>query len=255
MAPSLRTCRLSLVISALLIMLGTASVSAQWAVYDMRMVADQESSVNFTHYTGAYLVTPLVGVAASLVFTTEEEGRYYAVAENAAKFFVAGNQTKRRAVISATANGGTSQSMYLASGPLNNTFQYTLRGERSVAIIASDLYGYLMTADDEHLSSIPAIDGSLGVVGIASFKGFFRKDLSDRLNTEAPTMGQAVESIASLLEKYGYQSETESQTTSTASAPKAIDPVVPVQSRKWKSLCSSNRLRNEERPTVDGAVH
>ena len=69
------------------------------------------------------------------------------------------------------------------------------------------------------------------MVGIASFKGFFRKDLSDRLNTEAPTMGQAVESIATLLEKYGYQSESESQTTSTASAPKAIDPVVPVQSQ------------------------
>ena len=224
MVPSSKPCRSLLLLSALLILLGAKPASAQWAVYDMRMVADAEASVNFTHYTGAYIVAPLAGGAASIVFTTETDGRFYAVAENGARFFVAGNNLKRRAVISASASVGTSQSMYLASGPLNNTRSYTVLQQKGVAIIASDLFGQLMTSDDEHLAAGPASDGSLGVVGTASFKGFFRKDLADRLDAEAPTMGQAVEVITTLLAKYGYQSESETPQVTTTS--KTLDPVL-----------------------------
>jgi len=223
MALTSRTCRPLLLLSALLIMLGTLSASAQWAVYDMRMTTDEEASVNFVNYTGVYLVAPLAGGQASLIFTTEADGRVYTVAENAARFFLASNSTKARAVVSAVASGATSQSMYQASGPLNTTRSYVIRGEKRVAIIASDIYGHLMTSDDEHLAVIPAIDGSKAVVGVAGFKGFFRKDLSDRLDTEAPTMSQAVEVITDLLQKYGYQSETEPQP-----APVPVAPQPPV---------------------------
>ncbi|MDB6118992.1 MAG: hypothetical protein JWO08_2773 [Verrucomicrobiaceae bacterium] len=228
MVPAKRSCRPLLLLSALLLVLGSMSASAQWAVYDMRMVADEESSVNFVHYSGVYVVAPLAGGQASLIFTTEADGRNYAVAENAARLFVAGNAGKARAVISAVASSGTSQSMYQASGPLNNTRSYVIRGDKRVAIIASDLYGQLMTSDNEHFA-VPAIDGSLGVVGLASFKGFFRKDLSDRADAEAPTMGQAVEIITTLLEKYGYQSESaETQATSTVTASQSPADPTPI---------------------------
>ncbi|MDB6139720.1 MAG: hypothetical protein JWO94_2792 [Verrucomicrobiaceae bacterium] len=222
-----RTCLSLLMISTLLILLGSVSARAQWAVYDLRMSTDEEASVNFVHYTGAYLVAPLSGGAASLIFTTETEGRSYAVAENAARFFVAANAAKRRAVVSAVASSGSSQSMYQASGPLNTTRSYTIRGQKSVAIVASDLYGQLMTSDDEHLASGPASDGSLGVVGVAAFRGFLRKDLSDRLDAEAPTMSQAVDVITTLLQKYGYQSESESDTRPLVDSSILQPPVPP----------------------------
>lgn len=228
MAPTTRTCYPLLLLSTLLVMLGTMSASAQWAVYDMRMTTDEESSVNFVNYSGVYVVAPLAGGPASLIFTTESEGRVYTVAQNAARFFVAANGSKARAVVSAVASGATSQSMYQASGPLNTTRSYVIRGEKRVAIIASDLYGQLMTSDDEHLAVVPAIDGSLGVVGVAAFKGFFRKDLSDRLDAEAPTMVQAVEVVTELLQKYGYQSESEPQgAQKIATSQASVAPATP----------------------------
>src|SRR3569623_590248 len=109
-------------LASLLLLAGSVPAFAQWVVYDMRMISDQQVSVNFEHYSGAYLVAPLNGGAASLIFTTEEGGRLYAVAQDAARFFVAGDNTKRRAVFSALAAVGTSQSMYMASGALNSTY-------------------------------------------------------------------------------------------------------------------------------------
>ena len=247
---------------AVLSVVASPSARAQWAVYDMRMVADQESSVNFTHYTGAYLIAPLDGGQGSLIFTTEDEGRLYAVAQDVARFFIAGNQTKRRAVLSATADVGSSQSMYMASGALNNTFQYLLRGQRTVAIIASDITGQLMTADDERYATIPAIDGSKGVVGVASLKGFFRKDLSERLCADSPTMDQAVESITTLLEQYGYQSETSGHGT----APQAVNTqaahTVPVAGSSSASAAAPTTFTPSSTPatpanpssTIDGSL-
>ena len=231
MLPLLRVSFLLFMLGLCLIM-AAGSARAQWAVYDMRMVADEDASVNFVHYTGVYVVAPLGGGNASLIFTTEDGGRLYATAQDAAKFFVAGNLNKRRAVVAAQANIGSSQTMYLASGAMNSTFQYVLRGERNVAIIANDLSGQLMTADDEG-SALPSLDGSKGVMGTASFKGFFRRDLSERLSAEAPTMDQAVEGITALLEKYGYQSETvpvrpaTAVTTPTTSSTSSSEAAVP----------------------------
>ncbi len=213
----------SSLLGALLILLGSLTASAQWVVYDMRMQADEEVSVNFVHYSGAYVIAPLNGGSASLVFTTEEAGaRYFAVAENAARYFVAANAVKQRAVISAVANVGSSQSLYQASGSLNSTLTYQFNGQSHTASVASALSGQLMTSDDEHLASGPASDGSLGVFGLASFKGFFRKDLADKVDAEAPTMPQAIAIIAGLLQKYGYQPEVDADQVSVPA--KVTDP-------------------------------
>ena len=214
-------------LASLLLLAGSVPAFAQWVVYDMRMISDQQVSVNFEHYSGAYLVAPLNGGAASLIFTTEEGGRFYAVAQDAARFFVAGDNTKRRAVFSALAAVGTSQSMYMASGALNSTYSYVVRGEKNIAIVATELNGHLMTADDEQQTLLPSLDGSKGVVGEASFKGFFRKDLSDVLNAGAPTTDQAVESVTSLLEKYGYESELTPRPAAAAATPAAPAPAQP----------------------------
>jgi len=215
-------------LGALLILLGALPASAQWVVYDMRMQADEEVSVNFVHYSGAYLIAPLQGGAASLVFTTEEAGgHYFALAENAARYFVAANALRRRAVVSASANVGTAQSLYQASGALDTSITYWENGQSRQAVIASNLAGQLMTADDEHLVSTPASDGSLGVFGVASFKGFFRKDLADKLDAEAPTMQQAVAVIAGLLQRYGYQPELDADQVSVAAQPNDPPPIPP----------------------------
>jgi hypothetical protein len=178
------------------------------------------------HYSGAYLIAPLQGGAASLVFTTEEAGgRYFAVAQDAARYFIAANAMKRRAVVSAVANVGSSQSLYQASGVLNTSLTYWVSGQSRTAVIASELSGQLMTSDDEHLAGGPASDGSLGVFGLASFKGFFRKDLSDKLDAQAPTMAQAVGVIGGLLQKYGYQPELDADQVSEPAKPTDPPPI------------------------------
>ena len=52
-------------------LLSAASARAQWVVYELSFEADEDSSVNFQFYTGAYVVAPLNGGVASILLTTE----------------------------------------------------------------------------------------------------------------------------------------------------------------------------------------
>jgi hypothetical protein len=69
-----------LLFAALLWLGAAAAASAEWLVYELKF-APVEESVNFSHYSGAYLVAPLKGGPASIILTTEEGGRFYAHAE------------------------------------------------------------------------------------------------------------------------------------------------------------------------------
>ncbi len=236
-------------LGALLLLLGALPASAQWVVYDMRMLAEEASSVNFVHYSGAYLIAPMKGGPASLVFTTEENGgHYFALAQNGARYFVAANAAKRRAVISASANVGTSQSLYQASGALDTQVTYfDANRQAHTDVVAFTLTGHLMTSDDEHLATAPAADGSLGVVGEAVFKGFYRKDLADKLNAEAGTMPQAITVIAGLLQKYGYQPEQDADQISVPAQPNDPLPIPPSPDAVDGSLFPAGSREDMER--------
>ena len=176
---------------------------AQWLVYEMQFKADADESVNFSFYTGGYLIAPIEGGAASIVLTTEDGGSRYAVSENTVRYFSTVNRTGTKAAISATAINGTAQAFYNASGYLNTTLGYTVGGVNRTARVATTLKGRLLAADDESLMG-PAEDGSHGMVGSAVITATLRHDLSTILNAESPTMGAGIARITGLLAQYGY---------------------------------------------------
>jgi hypothetical protein len=189
---------------ATLLWLGAAAVaSAEWLVYELKFTPSEES-VNFSFYSGAYLVAPLNGGPASILLTTEEGGRYYARAEGGGKFFVAANAQVRKAVFSALALQGSSQAFYTASGRLNRSLLLTnADGQVRTWHVAETLAGRLMSADDESATG-PAADGSLGVLGEAGLTASLREDLTAIATARFHSLAGATAYLAELLEKYGY---------------------------------------------------
>ena len=141
---------------------------AQWVVYDLRINPVVEVSENFTPYTGLYVIAPLKGGAASMVFLTEDGGRFYTVSENGARYFTAAGPVGRLAVISAFAQVGTARTMYQCVGQLDTSLPYTVKGKAEEARASTDVLGTMLAADDESLFATPGSDGSIGMVGTGS---------------------------------------------------------------------------------------
>ncbi|MBX7210921.1 MAG: hypothetical protein K1X78_21625 [Verrucomicrobiaceae bacterium] len=218
----LRFLRPVFVISSLLAL--APAVRAQWAVYELRF-SEEAGSVNFSFYSGAYVVVPVKGGAASIVFTTESGGNYYAASENSLRYYAAMNQGVKQAVLSAFTINGTAQAFYSAAGNFDTTVEYTDAGVTRTAGVPASLTGMLLASDDESFKG-PASDGSLGMIGRASIKAALRQDLTQITNGSAITMGDAVKVITGLLEKYGYrpdvgdaQEESGAQSAPAASVP------------------------------------
>lgn len=183
-----------------------ASARAQWLVYELRF-QEEAGSVNFSFYTGAYVVAPLKGGAASIVFTTEAGGNFFAASENSMRYYMAVNKGVQQAVLSAFTINGTAQAFYSASGYLTTTVDYVENGVTRTMSVPSELAGMLLASDDES-NNTPAADGSRGMIGRASIKGALRRDLTDITNQTGFTMHDAVASITTLLEKYNYRPDT-----------------------------------------------
>ena len=206
----------ALLIAAGLWLLGVSGASAQFLVYELRFTPDEES-INFSFYTGAYMIAPVQGGAATIILTTEEGGqRVYAVSESGGKFFVAANQRTKKAAFSAIAQRGTAQAFYSASGYLNRSLLLdSPSGARSWRV-AEEINGRFMAADDE--SSVgPADDGSFGMTGSARIKGQLREDLTLNTTQNYTTLTDATTYILELLEKYGYSPDAGEGVTPTQS--------------------------------------
>lgn len=188
--------------AALLWLAGAAAAPAQWLVYELRFTPEEES-VNFSFYTGGYVVVPAGGGEATIVLTTEEGGRFYAVAESSGKYFVAANASVRKAVFAAAAFTGTSQAFYTVSGPMNRSLLLNGSTGSQSWRVAESLTGRLMAADDESVTG-PAADGSFGVVGSALITGTLREDLTANVSSAFGSQNVATAYIIELLEKYGY---------------------------------------------------
>lgn len=199
-------------------MLGLASLAhGQWLVYELQFQADEGSSLNFSFYSGAYVVAPLSGGAASIVLTTEEGGRFYAVSEEAARLFTVATLNQRRTVISALAVNGTAQAFYSAGGKVNHTL--TLPGPNGLRSfrVAKELKGQLLATDDDSDAPALAADGSLGMVGAAKIEGRMREDLT--LNAvQFASQTDVVLYLVGLLEHYGYTSDGEELTSADEGA-------------------------------------
>lgn len=182
-----------------------SGAQAQWLVYELTFT-EQPGSVNFSFYTGAYVIAPVNGGAASVVFTTEVGGNFYATSENGMRYFIAANQNVRQGALSAFTINGTASAFYTASGELDTTVNYLEQGVSRSIRAPGELSGTLLAADDESFQE-PANDGSLGMVGRASIAGILRPDLTDIVNGSSITMKDAMGAIIGLLEKYGYQSD------------------------------------------------
>ncbi len=211
--------RYPLAVLLLCIMAFGSAARANWLVFELRFTVEPDASINFAPYTGAYVIAPIDGGTTSYVFTTEVDGRFYSVAHNSGRYFIAAGSQGRRAVLSAVAQNGSGMGMYLASGALNSTFPYFVNGARKAAIVPTDLAGQLMAADDESTAVKPGDDGSIGMAGSAAIKGTLRLDLSRILNQKPMTMLDAIESITALLEKYAYLPDGTVAAPATADAP------------------------------------
>jgi hypothetical protein len=191
---------------ALCCLLGVTSASAEWLVYEFKFTPE-EDSVNFSTYTGAYIVAPAQGGEASIILTTEDGGRYYAVSEGGGKFFVAANQHQRKAVFSAAVLRGSAQAFYAVSGRLNRSLLLdTPDGTRSLRV-AEFIEGRLIAADDEG-GLAPAADGSFGMIGGATIQGVLREDLTANATLTYTSLAGATNYVVELLEKYGYNLDT-----------------------------------------------
>jgi hypothetical protein len=185
------------------ILAGSPGALANWLVYELKLVPDEASSLNFQFYTGAYVVVPVTGGAASLVLTTEDQGRFYAVAEGGARAFTAANPATRRTVISALALNGSAQACYTASGLVNQALSLpSPQGLRSYRV-AGTLQGQLIASDDDSEAQTLPADGSLGMVGTARIDGTLRQDLTYNASQYA-SLADVVLYLTGLLEHYGY---------------------------------------------------
>ncbi len=191
-----------LFLAALLWLAAVAGGQAQWLVYELQFTPEADT-VNFTSYRSAYLVAPANGGAATLVLTTDEGGRFYAVADSGAKFFLAANAVQRKAAFSALAISGNAQALYTASGALNRSLYLDSPEGPKVLRVAEKLSGRLMAADDESDKG-PAADGSIGMIGSALITGTLREDLTGIATGHFTSQVLAVSYIVELLEKYGY---------------------------------------------------
>ncbi len=185
---------------------GASSGRAGWVVYELKFSPDKESSLNFHFYTGAYVVAPVSGGRASIVLTTETDGRFYAVTEEAARVFTAAKGANRRSVLSALALNGSAQAAYTASGLVNHTLSVPgPQGLRSYRV-AGALKGTLIASDDDSEAAEIAADGSVGMVGTAKIEGKLRDDLSYNASHFA-TQSDVVLYLIGLLEHYGYSAD------------------------------------------------
>lgn len=185
---------------------GLPSALAGWAVYELKFTPDAEASLNFHFYTGAYVVAPITGGRASIVLTTETDGRFYAVTEEAARVFTAAKGASKRTVLSALALNGSAQATYTASGLVNHTLSVPgPQGLRSYRV-AGALKGTLLASDDDSEATGLAEDGSVGMVGTAKIEGKLRDDLSYNAGHFA-TQNDVVLYIVGLLEHYGYRAD------------------------------------------------
>ncbi len=192
-----------LFLAAALWLTAMVGAQAQWLIYELTFTPEKDS-VNFSSYKSAYLVAPANGGAATMVLTTDDGGRYFAVADSGAKYFLAANATQKKAAFSALAISGNAQALYAASGNLNRSLLLdTPEGEQKVLRVAETLHGRLMAADDESDKG-PAADGSIGMIGSATIKGTLREDLSGIATRHFTSQTLAVSYVVELLEKYGY---------------------------------------------------
>lgn len=220
-----RLLRLLCILSAILAL--PIAAQAQWLVYELTFT-EQPGSVNFSFYTGAYVIAPVNGGAATVVFTTEVGGNFYATSENGMRYFIAANQGIRQGALSAFTINGTASAFYTASGELNTAVNYLEQGVSRSIRAPGELSGTLLAADDESFQE-PTSDGSLGMVGRASIAGILRPDLTDIVNGSSITMTDAMGSIVGLLEKYGYQPDvgevqSESAVDSSDAQMEAVEP-------------------------------
>jgi hypothetical protein len=212
-------------LSIFFLFLISLTAHAQWMVYDVRIQPDETASVNFNAYTGVYLVIPVEGGPTSMVFATERAGRVYAVSKEAGRYFIAANPQKRRGVFSSAVVNGTVHAMYQASGLLNGTLSYLANGERRAGMIPLSLNGTFMASDSEVDLEVPA-EGDIGVVGVAALSATFRADLTRIIQDQKDQSADAsLKVISDLLEKYGYQPDTEPL---PGSDPEALEAAAPV---------------------------
>jgi hypothetical protein len=185
---------------------GASANDTGWLVYELKFTPDAAGNLNFHFYTGAYIITPIVGGASSLVLTTEEGERLYVIADKAARAFTAAGPTTRKTVISAIALNGSAQASYLATGDINHTLSLPgPKGLRSFRV-AGTLLGTLIASDDDSEARTLPQDGTLGMVGSAIIEGRLREDLTYNAS-QYTTQADAVLYLAGLLERYGYTAE------------------------------------------------
>lgn len=200
--------RLFLLLASCWLSLATTASAADsdWLVYELKFTPDVVGNLNFQFYTGAYIVAPIVGGPSSLVLTTEDNGRLYTLAPNAARIFTVASPASSKTVLSAVALNGSAQASYMATGDINKTLSLPgPKGLRSFRVAAT-LRGTLIANDDDSESQSVAKDGTLGMVGSAIIEGHLREDLTYNASQHA-TQSDALLYLAGLLERYGYTAE------------------------------------------------
>lgn len=214
---------LALLCSSLVLIGAAMPAAASWLVYELQFKPSEDDSLNFSFYSGAYVVVPIAGGPASILLTTEQDGRFYAVSQESARFYTAANRTSRKAVLSAFAINGSAQAYYAVSGLVDQTVSVpSPKGLRSFRV-AGSLKGVLVASDDDSEAAALPSDGSVGMIGSSVITGKLRDDLTHNANQFA-SQSDILLYLVGLLERYGYTPDGDISTIEGAAIPEGIDP-------------------------------
>jgi len=210
------------ILASAFLLLSCLSATAQTqefvAIYELNFSEPDPGAVNYSYYTGGFLIVPGNNGTASFVLTLEEDGeKVYAIAQDSAEVFFVSDGDNTAAVARARSDRDTAQSSLLLTGKPDRD----LYRPKSNLRVASKLKGKFLASDSESGEAFDPDEG-IGFVGISDVQLRFSSSRSDLANYTSKTVAESIESLERELTFRGFQNEvieeevtTEDTTTTT----------------------------------------
>ena len=186
-----------------------SNIAAQVAIYRVDFKEAPDSS-NTEFYQEGYLILPATGGAATIVLTMNRNGeKLYASVPDGGRYFVTQGPggADDMAAFSSMVNNEGAEAYYLMSGKIDFQIKGTVNRLTFSIPVADSMKGHALAADDEE-GLLPAADGSLGFVGMATMEAFLLKERTSAANRRGLTVAEAFAELVALLESNGYEEDT-----------------------------------------------
>jgi len=221
-----------------------ASLQAQVAVYRLSFESTGES-INYRPYQNGYYIAPIQGGTGSLILTLVTGGqRQYFTYESFGEVFVALNGEKKKMVLSATAAGNVSTTMFYALGNVDRSIEVETRNAESKVKVATKLKGYAISADSEQDLPFTGVGNSVGVAGASLLTANYDEMLSRVAQRDNLDVAAELAVIVANLEAIGY-------VDGGATTPAPEEPTTPPVAEPTTPPVEEPTTPPTEEPTTD----